>query len=296
MYKKIILIAALIASNFAVLAISPYYNFGFLNGTTQNAIEDVSKALTNADFTILGSYQPEGNPHLNVIAFTNSELQKTTFAISDRGALASVLKVSIIEKDGKPLLYLLNPEYIFWAYLRDQMENNSTSSALKKVTDLALSSLSAISKTPVETGGSFEKKDLKKYHYMMGMERFSDPVALKSFASFAEGTKIIEANLAKGIGSTKLIYKSNVVGKEIVVYGVALLNKEEGEPQFLPIIGEAYASALPYEIILEGKEASMLHGRYRIALHWPELTMMTFSKIMSTPGDIENQLKALTEK
>ena len=37
----------------------------------------------------------------------------------------------------------------------------------------------------------------------------------------------------------------------------------------------------------------MLHGKYRIALNWPELTMGTFMKIMSTPGDIEDTLEGL---
>ncbi|MEX1383895.1 MAG: hypothetical protein AB1Z17_10895, partial [Lutibacter sp.] len=60
-----------------------------------------------------------------------------------------------------------------------------------------------------------------------------------------------------------------------------------------PKIGEAHVAALPYEIILQGKNATMLHGKYRIALHWPELTMGTFMKIMSTPGDIEDTLEEL---
>ena len=62
---------------------------------------------------------------------------------------------------------------------------------------------------------------------------------------------------------------------------------------FLPKIGEAHVAALPYEIILQGTKATMLHGKYRIALHWPELTMGTFMKIMSTPGDIEDTLEAI---
>jgi len=37
------------------------------------------------------------------------------------------------------------------------------------------------------------------------------------------------------------------------------------------------------------------HGRYRIALHWPDLTMGTCTKIMSTPGDIEAALRGLTK-
>ena len=48
-------------------------------------------------------------------------------------------------------------------------------------------------------------------------------------------------------------------------------------------------------MILQGNKLTMLHGRYRIALHWPDLTMGTFMKIMSTPGDIEDALEDLSK-
>jgi len=40
---------------------------------------------------------------------------------------------------------------------------------------------------------------------------------------------------------------------------------------------------------------TMLHGRFRFALHWPELKMKTFTKIMSSPGDVEDAMKTLVE-
>jgi hypothetical protein len=52
---------------------------------------------------------------------------------------------------------------------------------------------------------------------------------------------------------------------------------------------------MPYEIILQNNVATILHGRYRLALHWPELTMGTFMKIRSAPGDIEDALESLCE-
>ena len=63
----------------------------------------------------------------------------------------------------------------------------------------------------------------------------------------------------------------------------------------MPIIGEDHLAALPYEIILSDNKATMLHGRFRIALHWPSLTMGTFTKIIGTPGDIETTMKSLTK-
>ena len=90
-------------------------------------------------------------------------------------------------------------------------------------------------------------------------------------------------------------------GKEPIAFDsdcredVGLLDREEGESHFLPIIGEGHVAAMPYEIILVNKKATMLHGRYRFALHWPELTMKTFTKIMSSPGDVEDAMEALTK-
>ena len=125
------------------------------------------------------------------------------------------------------------------------------------------------------------------------MPYFSDPVELEEFSSFDEGVKTIEKNLAAKKGNTKLVYKLKFNADNIAVYGVALLDSATGEGNFLPIIDNSHLAAMPYEIILQGKTATILHGRYRLAVHWPELTMGTFMKIMSTPGEIEDTLVAL---
>lgn len=127
------------------------------------------------------------------------------------------------------------------------------------------------------------------------MPYFTDPITLNEFSSFEEGLKVIENNLKAKKGETLQVYKILYSNEKVAVFGVGLRNQEEGEAHFLPIIGEDHIAAMPYEIILQGKTATMLHGKYRIALHWPDLTMGTFMKIMSTPGDIEDALKGLSE-
>jgi hypothetical protein len=82
---------------------------------------------------------------------------------------------------------------------------------------------------------------------------------------------------------------------KVAVFGIGLENPETGEGHFLPIIGEDNIAAMPYEIILQDKEATMLAGRYRFAVHWPELTMKTFTKIMSSPGDVNETLELLVK-
>lgn len=127
------------------------------------------------------------------------------------------------------------------------------------------------------------------------MPYFTDPVDLGEFNSFDEGLTVIEKNLKAKKGNTKEVYKLIYKNEKVAVFGVGLQNSEEGESYFLPKIGEEHAAAMPYEIILQGNKATMLHGKYRIALHWPDLTMGTFMTIMSTPGDIEDALEALCE-
>lgn len=50
---------------------------------------------------------------------------------------------------------------------------------------------------------------------------------------------------------------------------------------------------LPYELLIVGNKAYMLHGRFRIALSFPDLTMSQFMKIVSTPGYIEEKMTAV---
>ena len=64
------------------------------------------------------------------------------------------------------------------------------------------------------------------------------------------------------------------------------------EIDFKPIRSTAH---LPYEILVSGDEAEALHARFRIAINFPDLSMMgdnSFMNIMPSPDAIQ---EALTE-
>jgi len=271
--------------------LSPYVKVGDVNTTIDQTATKVKSALTNKGFDIIGEYNVENNKNLKVIVYSRKDLQTTVLKVKDRGALAAALKVGLKASGSKTTISYLNPEYLFNAYLRDNFPKHQT--ALQKVTNDVKSALSALGNDNKGFGGSLSAKDLRKYHYKMMMPYFSDPVELEEFSSFDEGVKTIEKNLAAKKGNTKLVYKLKFNADNIAVYGVALLDSATGEGNFLPIIDNSHLAAMPYEIILQGKTATILHGRYRLAVHWPELTMGTFMKIMSTPGEIEDTLEAL---
>lgn len=253
----------------------------------------VKDSMETAGFTIIGEYSPEDKPALKVIVFTSQALQDELSRVKDRGLLAAALKVGLMETGGRTVVSLVNPAYLFHAYLMKEFKAHEA--PLMKTDDLVKQALQvAVKQDLTPFGGELGAKELEHYHYMLGMEYFDDPVWLKKFGSFEEGGEKIRKNLSDGKGGAAPVYEIISQSTKTAVFGVALGNRQTGESHFLPIIGEDHLAALPYEIILVDKRATMLHGRYRIALHWPLLTMGTFTKIMSTPGDISDTMKGLT--
>ncbi len=290
----------LIFSSIAILGIvfnaigqdlAPYIKIGESSETIQQVSDKVIDALKANSFTILGEYNPSNKGTLKVIAFTRTDLKNTVVKVTDRGALAAAFKVGLEQKDGKILISYTNPDYILRAYLGNNY--NTFNDTFQKFSADLKSTFSVIGNDFTPFGGTIKADKLKKYHYKIMMPYFTDPITLNEFSSFEEGLIVIENNLKAKKGQTVEVYKIVYKEDNVAVFGIGLQNKENGEAVFLPKIGEAHIAALPYEIILQGKKATMLHGRYRIALHWPELTMGTFAKIMSTPGDIEDTLEGL---
>lgn len=295
--KKLIVLSSLLlvlsSSSIYSQDISPYILVGETAETIENTENLVVEKMTAAGFEIIGQYHPENNQTLKVIVYTRKDLQDIALKVEDRGALAAALKIGLKSDGPGTSISYLNPEYLFQAYFMDAYDKHS--SGLKKIADDVASTLSTLGDKNTGFGGSMTAEELREYHYKMMMPYFTDPVDLKEFSSFEQGVSTIEKNLKANKNGTKLVYILHFPEQQVAVFGIGLLDEEEGEKEFLPVIGESHLAALPYEIILQGKEATMLHGRYRLALHWPELTMGTFMKIRNTPGDIKDAFEAICE-
>ncbi|NQU88560.1 MAG: hypothetical protein HQ541_22665 [Mariniphaga sp.] len=272
---------------------SPYFNLCSFEGSVESAATKVKNALHEKSFKVIGEYSVGGNENLYVICYTRNDLEEIALSFADRGSLAATLKVGVKKNGNSVTVSMINPMYLFYAYFIDGIEEHENT--LKEISDQAINAIKSVGNSLEAFGGELEKKKLQKYHYKVMMPYFKDAEKLNTFSSFEEGLKTTQGNLSEELGQTKKVYELVYADKEVAVFGVALLNEKDGESHFLPIIGEDHLAAMPYEIILQGNEATILPGRYRIALHWPELTMGTFMKIMSTPGDIKKTLKGLTE-
>ena len=272
---------------------SPYYKVAVKEGSTEAVAQNFTTLLTDAGFNVIGAYHPENKGSLYVVCFTNEALQNLSLKFKDRGALGAVLRLGFVEKDGITTVSIVNPYYMFYAYWGNQIGSNE-----QAVDAMAEDILKVFRKQGVLTafGGTLDKEDLPEYHYKIMMPYYDDPDELADFDTFDEGLATIRKNLEAKKGNTLKVYEMVFPERQVAVFGVALLDKETGEANFLPIIGEDHIAAMPYEIILQGNEATSLAGKYRFALYWPKLTMGEFMKIMSTPGDVEDTMEGLTEK
>lgn len=272
---------------------SAYYLLHENTETIEANIDKTKQKLMDAGFNVIGTYSPGNSGDLAVVCYTSEKLEKLALDFEDRGSLAASLKIGF-RKDGNTVsVSMLNPMYLFYAYFIDNIAKHEDE--LRAISDKAIKTLADPASEAVAFGGTLEKKKLQNYHYKVMMPYFKNAEKLNQFSSFEAGLKVIQSNLSSGKGQTEQVYELVYAENEVAVWGVGLKNEDTGEPNFLPIIGDKHVAAMPYEIILQGNTASILPGKYRIALHWPELTMGTFMKIMSTPGDIKKTLKEITK-
>jgi len=272
---------------------SPFVKTGPQEKAVLEISNEISAALSAKNFEIVGQYKPMQSDDLLVICFSRKDLKQASLAFKDRGALASVLKIGLQKSGSSVTVSLQNPLYMFYAYFRADFDKQK--SVLTSIDSDAKSVLSGLYGELIPFGGELSADKLSNYHYKMMMPYFDDPTTLETYASFEEGLAHIQARLENATG-VKKVYEQVFADKKTAVFGLAFIDQEKGEAKYLPIIGESHLAAMPYEIILQGNEVTMLPGKYRIALYWPELTMGTFMKIMSTPGNIEDAFKEVTKK
>jgi len=277
--------------------LSPYFSLGSVKekpGKISDSLKTaIQTAITDQGFEVLGSYSPAASQGLWVIAFTNSDIRALAVKAPDRGILAAAQRIAVIKDGSTAEVTALNPDYLFTAYFGNQIPD------LQKLAKPVYQKLEALWKNlgsqKKPFGGSLDRDDLKEYHYMMGMPYFDDPVELGNYASFSAAVAAVSGTIKKNPAGIQIVYSVIDEKSKQAVFGVGLADQETGEAHFLPIIGKRHCAALPYELVISGSKVTMLHGRYRFALYWPELTMGTFTKIMSTPGDVETSLQKLVK-
>lgn len=291
----ILSLALILVSNIMAQDLKPY----ILAATSDAPLSEISDAvkinLTAEGLDIIGEYSPANDNNRKVFVITSDDLKSAVKMIGSLTGFAAALRVGLTNENGTINISYTNPAYWGNAYFGDNYDDvQSYFSSVKEKISTALFKTGESKNLPFGSEKGLTVKSIRKYRYMFGMEKFDDVVKLNEFENFEDAVNTIDGKLA---GSDDLIYSVEFMDEKLKLYGIAIGGKK-GEEHFLPIIDitePLHTAFLPYELLVVDKKVIMLHGRYRIALSFPNLTMMTFSKIMSTPGDIKNVLKAYTE-
>ena len=251
--------------------------------------------LSKAGFEILGEYAPY--PNASILIFTNAQI-KDIATKSERGGYGAALRMAITDLNAEIQLSYTNPVYWANAYrLNDNLH--------------LISQTLATAFNARDQFGSGEKvlteEDMREYHYTMMMEYFDDPSLLSYYEDHAAAVNAVEKHLAAGAGNTQKVYRLDLgtdsKGKQMTLFGVALKGKDaddcSSDPYIMGSIDRSsprHTAHLPYEMLVYGSNVEALYARFRIAISWPHLPMLTsdtgatFFSIMCAPGAIEDAL------
>jgi len=274
--------------------------------------EAAKAALIANNFTIAGTYSPY--PAANILIVTNDELKKNA-SESEYGGFGAIQRVAITKVKDEIQVSYTNPVYMANVYrMKNDLQDVAAEleKALGKVEDFGAKGMSA--------------SKARKYHYMFGMEYFTEPNILAQYANYNEAIAAVEAGLTKNEEGVSKVYRVDIPGKHETVFGVAMAGKPgttkvtkevspgqdeqfgtqmtgapEADQYIMSVIdfGEIKSTAhLPYEILVSDKNVYALYARFRIAESFPDLKMMgshSFMNIMEAPEAIRNTLqKAVT--
>lgn len=283
-------------------------------GALDAKVASTKAALTANGFTIVGTYSPY--PTAMILIVTNDEL-KSNAAASEHGAYGAAQRVAITKTPTDIQVSYTNPVYMANIYrMNGDLKNVAAKleAALGKVEEFGMERQMTVSKA-------------RKYHYMFGMEYFDEKSELGEFGSYEEAIAAVEAGLAAGKEGVTKVYRLDIPGKKEAVFGVAMAGKpgktkisQEKTPgqsdQFgIVMTGSPEADAyimsqidfkdikstahLPYEMVVSGNKVYAQYARFRIALSFPELSMMgknSFMNIMEAPDAIRTALKNTISK
>jgi len=264
----------------------------FVLGTTpagdmEQVVGSVKGALKAQGFEEAGSFMPY--PGATIVIVTSPEL-KAVAAKSERGGFGAALRVAVTDVKGKLQVSYTNPVYMANAY--------RMAADLK---DVAAKMEAALGKGEAFGAKGLTAAKLRKYHYAPMMEYFDDPSVLAEYASYDEAVKAVEAGLAAGKAGVTKVYRVDVPGKQESVFGVAMKAPTPDdkymddkyvmtEIDFRDVKSTAH---LPYEVLVSGNKVYALYARFRIAISFPDLSMMgsnSFMNIMKSPEAIRKAL------
>jgi hypothetical protein len=271
----------------SVWAISPYtQGDSVAGGNVQAAANAVEAKLKRGGFKVIGKYFPPTLAGYGVVVATDEAMLDEVGSVGGNAILGAAIRVGV-KADGT--VTYTNPDYWYRAYFRKAFAKKED--AVKTLQARLQDALGA----GKGVGGDESAGNLVNYRYMIGMERLdSYKNKLAEYGSFAEAVKTVRESLAKGTGRTTKVYEIVMPNQKLAVFGVAMNDGENSDGSWIKKIDMQNSIAgLPYEIYVVDKEVASPHGRFRIALAFPDVGMGQFMRISSLPNTILETMSAV---
>lgn len=251
-------------------------------------VKETKDKLTAAGFEIAGEYSPFTNTMIIIV--TNDALKQNA-AASDFGAFGAAQRVTVTQVKDQVQIAFTNPVYMSHVY-RMKSDLSDVASQLKQA-------LGDQGEYGPEEG--LKVKKLRKYHYKWLMPYFNDRLNLVEYKSYEEAVEKVENALqSENKGGVKKVYRIDIPGKQETVIGVSLAG-----PDNVDCSGDKYimdridfkdiksSGHLPYEMVISGNKVYALPAEFRIAISFPDLSMIgsnSFASIMCAPDAISEAL------
>jgi hypothetical protein len=240
---------------------------------------------------VVGNYSPYADAQILIV--TSDELKKNA-AASEHGGYGAIQRVAVTKVKDEVQVSYTNPVYMAAVYrMKNDLSGTSTAlaSALGRVEEFGAKGMTTA--------------QARKYHYMVGMEYFDEPSLLAEYPSYEEAVKAVDAKLTNNKNGITKVYRVDVPGKKESVFGAAMKGGADAkamddrfimsEIDFRDLKSTAH---LPYEVLVSGNKVYALYARFRIAINYPDLSMMgsnSFMNIMDSPEAIRKALQKTVE-
>jgi hypothetical protein len=268
-------------------AVSPYIQGDSVaGGNVQAAAAAVETKLKNGGFKVVGKYFPKSLAGYGVVIATDDAMLGEVGSVGGPAVLGAAIRVGV-KADGS--VAYTNPDYWYRAYFRKAFDKKE--GAVKALQSRLEDALGA----GKGQGGDESPGNLTNYRYMIGMERLdSYKNKLAEYGSFAEALKTVRENLAKGAGKTTKVYEVVMPDRKLAVFGVAMNDGGNSDGEWIKKIDmQNSITGLPYEIYVVDNVVSSPHGRFRIALAFPDVGMGQFMRISTLPNTIIETMGAV---
>ncbi|MGC2456623.1 MAG: hypothetical protein WA435_01330 [Gallionellaceae bacterium] len=262
-------------------------------GVLADKVETAKASLTANGFTVVGSYSPY--PDAMILVVTSDEL-KNNAAQSEHGGFGAIQRVALTRVNNEIQVSYTNPVYMANVY---RMQGN--------LNDVAAKLQTALGKVEDFGAQGMTADKARKYHYMFGMEYFTDPSELAEYGSHEEALNAVEQGLAANRFGVSKVYRVDIPGGKESVFGVAMkgasaADKYMDDKYIMSEIDSRDVKStahLPYDVLVSGNKVLALYARFRIAIDFPDLSMMgshSFMNIMKAPEAIRNALQKTVGK